>query len=59
MFNGMLARYRYRIDPTSVQRQPLARAFGCARVVYNDASPNGAAPVRPGRSSATPSSNVG
>jgi putative transposase len=37
MFAGMLVRYRYRIDPTSVQRQALARAFGCARVVYNDA----------------------
>ena len=37
MFTGMLVRYRYRIDPTSVQRQALARAFGCARVVYNDA----------------------
>jgi putative transposase len=33
----MLVRYRYRIDPTPVQRQALARAFGCARVVYNDA----------------------
>ena len=33
----MLVRYRYRIDPTGVQRQALARAFGCARVVYNDA----------------------
>jgi putative transposase len=33
----MLVRYRYRIDPTSAQRQALARAFGCARVVYNDA----------------------
>jgi putative transposase len=33
----MLVRYRYRIDPTSVQRQALAKAFGCARVVYNDA----------------------
>jgi putative transposase len=33
----MLARYRYRIDPTPAQRQVLARAFGCARVVYNDA----------------------
>jgi putative transposase len=30
-------RYRYRIDPTSGQRQALARTFGCARVVYNDA----------------------
>jgi putative transposase len=33
----MLVRYRYRINPTGVQRQALARAFGCARVVYNDA----------------------
>jgi putative transposase len=33
----MLVRYRYRIDPTAAQRQALARAFGCARVVYNDA----------------------
>jgi putative transposase len=33
----MLVRYRYRIDPTGVQRQALARVFGCARVVYNDA----------------------
>jgi putative transposase len=30
-------RYRYRIDPTSGQRLTLARTFGCARVVYNDA----------------------
>jgi putative transposase len=33
----MLVRYRYRIDPTSAQRQALARAFECARVAYNDA----------------------
>lgn len=33
----MLARYRYRIYPDAAQRQALARAFGCARVVYNDA----------------------
>jgi putative transposase len=33
----MLVRYRYRIDPAARQRQALARAFGCARVVYNDA----------------------
>ena len=33
----MLVRYRYRIDPTAAQHQALARAFGCARVVYNDA----------------------
>jgi len=37
ILGGMLVRYRYRIDPTGGQRQALARAFGCARVVYNDA----------------------
>jgi putative transposase len=36
MLGGMLVSYRYRIDPTAVQRQALARAFGCARVVYNN-----------------------
>jgi transposase len=35
--SGMLVMYRYRLDPTPSQRQALARAFGCARVVYNDA----------------------
>jgi putative transposase len=29
-------RYNYRIYPTSGQQQALARAFGCARVVFND-----------------------
>jgi putative transposase len=29
-------RYRYRIYPSAGQQQALARAFGCARVVYND-----------------------
>lgn len=33
---GMQLRYRYRIEPTADQRQAFARAFGCARVVYND-----------------------
>lgn len=33
----MLLRYRYRLYPTAPQRAALARAFGCARVVYNDA----------------------
>jgi putative transposase len=37
ILSGMLVRYRFRIDPTPGQRQALARAFGCARVVYNDA----------------------
>jgi putative transposase len=30
-------RYSYRLNPTSAQRRALARAFGCARVVFNDA----------------------
>ena len=33
----MLVRYRYRLYPTPGQQQALARAFGCARVVFNDA----------------------
>jgi IS605 OrfB family transposase len=33
---GMRLRYRYRLDPTPAQRRALARAFGCARVVWND-----------------------
>jgi putative transposase len=37
MVCGMHLRYRYRLDPTTAQRQALAGAFGCARVVYNDA----------------------
>ena len=32
----MQVRYRYRIYPSARQQQTLARAFGCARVVYND-----------------------
>jgi putative transposase len=32
----MRLRFRYRLDPTPVQQQELAQAFGCARVVYND-----------------------
>jgi putative transposase len=32
----MRLRFRYRLDPTPAQRQEFARAFGCARVVYND-----------------------
>ena len=31
------ARYRYRIYPDAAQRGALAKVFGCARVVYNDA----------------------
>jgi transposase len=30
-------RYNYRLDPTPAQQNALARAFGCARVVFNDA----------------------
>lgn len=33
----MQLRYSFRLYPTAGQRQTLARAFGCARVVYNDA----------------------
>jgi putative transposase len=30
-------RHRYRIEPTLAQQRMLARVFGCARVVFNDA----------------------
>jgi putative transposase len=33
----MQMRYRYRIEPTAAQQAMLARVFGCARVVFNDA----------------------
>ena len=33
----MQLRYSYRLYPTPGQRSTLARAFGCARVVFNDA----------------------
>ncbi|MEV5829715.1 transposase [Spirillospora sp. NPDC052242] len=33
----MQLRYRFRLYPTRGQRNALARAFGCSRVVYNDA----------------------
>jgi putative transposase len=33
----MQLRYRYRLYPLPGQRLALARAFGCARVVFNDA----------------------
>src|ERR1700752_353124 len=32
----MQLRYNYRLYPTPGQRLALARAFGCARVVFND-----------------------
>ncbi|HEY9388183.1 MAG TPA: helix-turn-helix domain-containing protein [Mycobacteriales bacterium] len=32
----MLLRYAFRLNPTPCQRAALARAFGCARVVFND-----------------------
>src|SRR5690606_14086922 len=35
----MQLRYNFRLYPTAGQRQSLARAFGCARVVYNDGLP--------------------
>lgn len=33
----MQLRYQYRLSPTRGQRIALARAFGCTRVVFNDA----------------------
>jgi putative transposase len=33
---AVLVRYRYRLYPSPGQCRALARAFGCARVVYND-----------------------
>ncbi|WP_018503321.1 RNA-guided endonuclease InsQ/TnpB family protein [Parafrankia discariae] len=33
----MQLRYSFRLYPSAGQRESLARAFGCARVVYNDA----------------------
>ena len=33
----MQLRYNFRLDPSPGQRVALARVFGCARVVYNDA----------------------
>ncbi|WP_131732854.1 RNA-guided endonuclease InsQ/TnpB family protein, partial [Actinomadura formosensis] len=33
----MRLRYNFRLYPTPGQQQALARAFGCARVVFNDA----------------------
>ena len=32
----MKSRYQYRIYPRPIQIEPLAKAFGCARVVWND-----------------------
>lgn len=37
MVLGVHLRYSFRIYPTNPQRAALAGAFGCARVVYNDA----------------------
>ncbi|MEV5469185.1 helix-turn-helix domain-containing protein, partial [Streptomyces griseoincarnatus] len=33
----MQLRYSFRVYPGAGQRTALARAFGCARLVYNDA----------------------
>ena len=37
MMPGMQLRYAFRVYPDADQRTALAQAFGCARVVYNDA----------------------
>ncbi len=34
---GVKLRYSFRVYPSAPQRQELAKAFGCARVVWNDA----------------------
>jgi putative transposase len=34
---GVQLRYNFRLYPTAGQQESFARAFGCARVVYNDA----------------------
>ncbi len=36
-FGTVQLRYSFRLSPTPGQRQALAQAFGCARVVFNDA----------------------
>jgi transposase len=36
ILRAMRLRYRFCLHPTPAQREALARAFGCARVVYND-----------------------
>jgi putative transposase len=36
ILKDMQLRYNYRLCPAPGQRQALARAFGCARVVFND-----------------------
>jgi putative transposase len=36
MLGAVQVRYRYRLRPSPGQQQTLARAFGCARVVFND-----------------------
>src|SRR6266403_1666003 len=37
MVIGMQLRYGFRLYPNGPQRSALARSFGCARVVFNDA----------------------
>jgi putative transposase len=37
IFGYVQLRYSYRLYPAPCQREALARAFGCARVVFNDA----------------------
>jgi putative transposase len=45
-----MLRYRYRIYPAAPQRHALAKAFGCARVIYNDTIAAREAAHREGRS---------
>src|SRR5665213_1974400 len=55
----VLAGYRYRAYPTPGQAAMLARTFGCARVVFNDALAPGRTRTLPVRRSATPKYNAG
>jgi putative transposase len=37
MISAVQLRYSFRLYPDASQREALGRAFGCARVVFNDA----------------------
>nr|WP_226966695.1 helix-turn-helix domain-containing protein [Streptomyces phaeolivaceus] len=50
----MHLRYAFRLYPDVGQRTALARAFGCARVVFNDAVRAPGMPAGPGSRSRRP-----
>jgi Helix-turn-helix domain len=51
----MQLRYNYRLDPRPGHRAALGKAFGCARVVFNDALDAREAAHRAGKRSVTDS----